>query len=444
MNRQNKLSYCVTLIVLSMLACGQLQPATAMPVPSSTFMPVFTSEPALTLAPPRITPSTRAPTRTRIPTAAYPPVVPGPFRRVTSLAEPFPNLYEEVQVRAPADGSVWVITSRSAARWDGQAWNPVASMEEDMLADVDESGRLWLFRQDGDEIVVWQDGQWMTYGAGSGWTGARASAGSGGWAPKPWKVSVAADGTVWLPTETDVRHFDGQRWAIYTLEEMGFPAPEGDDSTGVVHQIALVEGGAQVWVGECQYTGPGPVSRPGVRWFDGVTWRGAETPVGSTCVSVVDVDPAGNVWIGAVDGVWRYDPARQKWTSYSLPEKFLSGYNFTYTRDLMVDRSGDIWVYLQYCGGASCDANTILHRIHAGKWSQIFEKQEWFTPLQQLALDGSGQGWLFWDGSVYQLLGDEVTAVAVLPARGMDVDPDGKVWVVTGHESDADLWVLEL
>jgi hypothetical protein len=289
---------------------------------------------------------------------------------------------------------------------------------------------------------VWEDDRWTTYGIDSGWTRAHASAGPGWWAPKPWKVSVAADGTVWLPTEADVRQFDGRRWTIHALEDMGFPVPEWGEE-GIVHQIALVRGGDQVWVGECQYSGPGPVSHPGVRWFDGHSWQGADSPLGQTCVSVVDTDRAGNVWMGAQNGVWRYEPGRQKWTAYALPESLRSGYNFTYTRDLMTDNSGDIWVYMQCCAGASCDANTILFRIHDGKWSKVFERLEWFLPLQQLALDGKGQGWLFWGGSVYQLLEEEVPAVAEMPARGMAVSPDGKIWVAAGHESDAALWISE-
>lgn len=380
------------------------------------------------------------PTHTPVSIVTLPPVDSGLFQRVVSLHEPLPNLYEEVQVRALADGLVWVITSQSVARWNGQAWDPVFSIEEDKLADVDESGRLWLFQQDADEIAVWQDGQWTTYGAESGWTKARAST-AGWWVPKPWRVTIGKDGTVWLPTEADVRQFDGQRWTIHTLEEMGFPSLEWGE-TGIVHQIALIEGGAQVWVGECQYSGPGPMSSPGVRWFDGTSWSGADAPVGPTCVSVVDVDRTGNVWLGAQDALWRYEPASQKWTSFLLPQSSRLGYNFTYTRDLIVDHFGDIWVILQYCGGASCDTISRLHRIHAGEWSQVLETQDWFTPLKQLALDGSGQGWLFWDGTVYKLSGDEMVPEAALAARGVHISPDGRVWMVAGYEDHADLWSL--
>lgn len=437
MTRRKKLLLFATLLVLSTLACRQLQPPTATPVPSGAPMLQFTPEPALTSTPTRsLAPSTLTPKHP--PTATEPLVDSGLFQRVISLAEPFPNPSEEVQVRALADGSVWVITSQSVARWDGQVWNSVHLMEEGTLADVDESGRLWLFRQDADEITVWQAGQWITYGAGSGWTSARAST-KGWWVPRPWRVTLGKNATIWLPTESDVRFFDGKRWTIHSMEEMGFPTSEMENE-GIVHEIALVDGGAQTWVGECQYTGPGPVSNPGVRWFDGATWRGADAPVGPSCVSVVDVDLAGNIWVGARNTVWRYEPARQKWTPYRLPEASLSGYNFTYPRDILVDRSGDIWVILQYCGGASCDTVSRIHRIHAGVWSQVFETHDWWTPLKQLALDGSGQGWLFWDSVVYQL-GDKVIPVAALPAQGMDVSPDGKVWVVAGGENNASLWL---
>lgn len=63
--------------------------------------------------------------------------------------------------------------------------------------------------------------------------------------------------------------------------------------------------------------------------------------------------------------------------------------------------------------------------------------------FQQMVLDGKGQAWLFWDGTVYQLLGDEVIPVAELAALGVDVGSDGKLWAVSSHENDGALWVLE-
>jgi len=431
MAQRMRFSFCTTVIVLTALACGQFQPATQTPVPSSALTLTFTPEPTLTLIP----------TRTRVPTVSHPPIDTGTFQRVVPLPEPIMNAYGEVQVRALVDNSVWVITSQSLAHWDGQVWDFVHSIEEDMLADVDENGWLWVLHQDADELAIWQNGQWTTFGADSGWTAAHAST-AGWWVPKPWIVTLGKDRTVWLPTNRDVRYFDGQRWTIHTLQEMGFPPPEFEEM-GIVHQIAILDDRNQVWVSECYYSGPGPMSGQGVRLFDGKTWSGEDAPPGPACVSVVYVDIAGNLWLGAKDVIWRYEPAHQTWTSYPLPESSLLGWNFTHPRDLIVDKSGDIWVILQYCGGASCDGIARLHRIHAGVWSQILESHDWVMPIKQLVLDDSVQGWLFWEEMVYQLIGDEIVLVANLEARGVSVSPDGKVWMVAGHEDNAALWVYE-
>jgi hypothetical protein len=240
----------------------------------------------------------------------------------------------------------------------------------------------------------------------------------------------------------DVRAFDGNRWSLYTLEDMGFPLPEWDDMD-IVHLLAMRGDGAEVWVGECYYSGPGPMGGQGVRWFDGTTWHGAEAPVGPTCVSAMEVDPAGNVWLGAADVVWRYEPAGQAWTPFRLPEALLLNYNFTHPRQLIVDQEGDVWVIMQMCGGASCDGPARLYRIHDGEWSLIIAAQDWSTPLKQLALDGSGLGWLFWEETVYRLEPGSIEPVASIVARSVDVSPGGRLWVVAEYEDDATLWILE-
>jgi hypothetical protein len=399
---------------------------------SSTFLP--TKAPTST--------GTVTPTSTTVPTATPPSIDSGPFQYVTSLAGvPIESPALPVQVRALEDGSVWVITFEWAARWNRETWDFIYPLEEGVQADVDALGRLWLLKQDADGIDVWQDGQWTTYGIESGWTKAYQSA-SDWWAPKPWRVSIAADGTIWLPTQDDVRQYDGQHWIVHTMEQMGFPAPEYDDS--IAHQITLLDGGREVWVGECFYSGPGPMGGQGVRWFDGTTWRGEDVPVGQACVSFTGVDTAGNVWLGAKDVLWQYKWADDTWMAYYLPESFLSGYNFTHPRDLIVDNLGDIWVILQYCGGGSCDAISRLHRIHGGMWSQVLETQDWFMPPKILALDHVGQGWLFWDETVIRLEGSSLEPVIELAVRGVDIAPDGKMWiVVVGYETDATLWVLK-
>lgn len=445
----------VLLIVLFVAACGHAVPTpnsdqiltqdlTPVPSPietkpfsfatfSSTFLP--TQAPTLT--------ETITPTRTPVPTATPPSIDSGPFQYVTSLAGMpvgYPDL--TVQVRALENGSVWVITYEWAGRWNGEVWDFIFPLEEEVQADVDVLGRLWVFQPDADGIDVWQDGQWTSYGIESGWTEAYQTA-SGWWAPKPWRVSITADGTVWLPTQNDVRQYDGQHWIVHTMEQMGFPTPEYADT--IAHQISLVDGGREIWVGECFYSGPGPTGGEGqgVRWFDGTTWHGKDAAVGDTCVSAMAVDGAGNLWIGATDVIWRYQPTGQTWVRFDLPEEYLWEYNFTHPRNLVVDTRGDAWIVLQYCGGASCDAILKLHRIHGDVWSQVLETYDWFAPPKLMAMDWNGQAWVFWDETVFRLEGNSPLAVVDLRVRGVDVGPDGRMWiVVTAYDTDATLWKM--
>jgi hypothetical protein len=262
------------------------------------------------------------------------------------------------------------------------------------------------------------------------------------WSSATWNAIIDAVGSVWLPMARDVRLFDGASWSISTLDDMDFPSHDSEDM-GIIHRLALGASGEKMWVGECYYSGPGPMGGGGVRWFDGVTWQGAEAPVGTTCVSAMEVDPAGNVWLGAYQVIWRYGSADQTWTSYSLPDEMLMDYNFAYPLQLLVDQVGDTWVIMQLCGGASCSGPAQLFRIHDGEWSLIIESPDSFVPLKQLSIDGSGQVWLFWDGEVYQMEGESPRPVTSMAARGVDVSPDGNVWVVATNGEGADLFVLE-
>jgi hypothetical protein len=360
---------------------------------------------------------------------------------VASLAGLLEDSTGEVQLHVLANDSVWIISSQAAMHWDGQEWEIVLSATEGKLVSVDDGGKLWVMPQDTSEIVAWQDGQWTTYAVDSGWT-STGIFDENWWAPTPWRFYTGTGGTLWVPMEQDVRAFDGNKWEAYTLEDMGFPLMEME-GVGIVHNLALVNGGAEVWVGECYYSGPGPMSGGGVRWFDGQTWHGMDAPVSSGCVSALTVDQLGNLWLGASENVWRYEHTSQSWTEYSLPAALLSEFNFTHPRQIIVDQVGDVWVGEQMCGGASCDVLAHLYRIHNGEWSLIIDALYWASSFKQLVLDGNGQGWLFWEGMFYRLDGDLLEPISSIAARGVDVSPDGSIWVVAGIGDEASLQVLE-
>jgi hypothetical protein len=386
---------------------------------------------------------TSTPTRAKTPTTTAEPsptLFAGPFRRVTSLAGILPDGYAEVLVRTPADGSVWLLTGQDAVRWNGRAWDVVMREEDALPSDVDDAGRLWVIRRDAGGIAVWEDGKWMEYGEDNGWTEADGHL-AGWWAPKPWRVRTAPDGSLWVPTDRDIRRLDGGRWTIHPGAVIGFADMEFSVDAAV-HPVALASDGS-VWTGDCGYSGPGPIPGNGAFWFDGTVWRAVNAPVGRICISTVDADSAGNIWLGGADGIWRHDTGRGTWTEFRLPEVLLEGYNFTYPRELVIDAAGDLWVILQYCGGAGCDIFSRLFRVHDGEWTLLFEAQDWWVPLKRIVLDAGGQAWAFWNGVVYRLGEGDPAGVAESTARGAGADRDGRVWVVAGSGMDAALWVME-
>jgi hypothetical protein len=402
----------------------------------------FTSSPTV----PPLTPSNTTvpviPTNTPLPlTPTLTPAPASPFHFVSSLAGLPVESTGDVEVYAPADGSVWIITGQAALRWDDQAWEVVHDMSEGELAAVDDGGLLWVLPQDTREISAWQDGQWTTYTADSGWVSVGQFEQSW-WATTPWGVYTDANGTLWVPLEREVRVFDGNNWNGYTLEDMGFPVPDLEEIS-IVHYLAPLKGIPEVWVGECYYSGPGPMGGGGVRWFNGEAWQGEDSPVGSGCVSATDVDDQEDVWLGVSDSIWQYDHTSQFWTENGLPKTLLSDFNFTHPIQLIVDQAGDVWVIEQMCGGASCDGPVNLYQIHAGEWSLVIDSEYRSSSFKQLVLDGNGQGWLFWEGMFYRFDGETLELITAIDARGVDVSSDGSIWVVAGSGEEASLQVLE-
>ena len=405
---------------------------------TASFTPRPTAPP-ITPTPISTFPPTDIPTPTATPSQKPKDIA--PFHFVTSVAGLPMDSTGEVQVRALADGSVWIITSQAAMRWDGQAWEVVLDESGGVLAAVDDGGQLWVLRQDTSEISAWQDGQWTSYGADSGWTNPGYFEVSW-WATEPWNVYTDSGGVLWVPMVRDVRAFDSAQWKVYSLADIGFPTPEMEDIS-IVHNLAIADGGTEVWIGECYYSGPGPLGGGGVRWYDGQIWHGEDAPVGLKCVSALAVDDHEDVWLGASDSIWHYDPTSRSWTENRLPELLLSDFNFTHPLQLIVDQAGDVWVIEQMCGGASCDVQVNLYQIHDGEWSLSIDAEYWSSSFKQLVLDGNGQGWLFWEGKLYQLDEHPLEPITSIDARGADVSPDGRIWVVQGSGDDASLQVME-
>jgi len=172
----------------------------------------------------------------------------------------------------------------------------------------------------------------------------------------------------------------------------GFPIP-ADEYYEVQSIKSHDRDGAGRLGGRMQYSGPDR-KRTRVRWLTArpgaggcAGWRGL--------VSVVDVDLAG------ICGLAQWMPSGIQACCRSgrrtPPKIFLLTITYLYAR-LIVDTSGDIWVVLQYCGGASCDAVSRLHRIHDGNGHRSWRRRSGDT-AQAILLDGS-ERLAFWVGGL--------------------------------------------
>jgi hypothetical protein len=236
-----------------------------------------------------------------------------------------------------------------------------------------------------------------------------------------------------------VRAFDGEHWTVFTPQDIGMGQADQELITGWV--LATVEGTDQVWVGQCNWGGPGPFGGQGARWFDGQMWRGADSPVAHGCANAIEADGDGRVWIGVDSDLWRYDPASDDWAQFSAPEPPSPHRRFGFVAHILMTASGDPWPNMATCGGAACDGDGILYRVHDGVWTQVMEGSTYL--LHELVFDTAGTPWLFKDRTIYRLQGDLLVPMLDIPVYSVAVDTTGRIWLVAHHEGRELLLILD-
>ena len=345
-------------------------------------------------------------------------------------------LGEGTGLRADPDGGLWVFATHGYMVLRDGHWTMQPSGRAQILVGVDDTERMWFLADgDGSEIYTW--------GGGPEYTLADA-----GWLPVPSPASLEgqgvltdAAGQVWLATDRDVRVFDGARWSVFSREDLGM-LPPADQDIDARFTLELVGDSRQLWVGECDWGGPGPVGGGGARWFDGQNWRGAESPVASGCVFAIREGRLGGVWVGVDSDLWRYDPAAEDWERFAPPQP-PAGYRFSSITDVALDSAGEPWPLFPLCGGASCVIADARYHLHDGEWVQIGEPS---SEPQSLVFDGGGTPWLFLGGRVYGIQDDRLTDLpgVELMVDAVTVDSAGWVWVTgTQPGGGTALWVLE-
>lgn len=423
-------------------ACGsgvRVAPTgTSSPITAQTQKPTetITPKPAASQTPTRTITPTNTPTPTHIitPTRTPTPTLPPPqgvFLPFTSIVAVLPGTVTGLY--ATVDGALWLVTDRGVANLVDATWNVYSADFAGKLVSVDEVGRVWVLNEDASEISAWDGETWAVFDQDAGWIPL-----------VDWFINVNwgevdGSGRLWLTTSQDVRVFDGERWEVYIPEDMGMGPPEFDDlvSDFVVN---VLEESDEVWVGECDWGGPGPFGGRGVRWFDGETWQGANSPVASGCVTVIEEDSSGLVWVSLEGDLWRYTPTSGNWTRFSPPEPEDAN-RYGFATAITLDAVGDPWPIMAPCGGASCFIGVVSFHVNNGVWTQIAGREE-YGP-QRVVFGEDSTPWLFIDVGVYRVVEDVPRLASELFVQHLAVDAQGKVWVVAWHDDIEYLWVLE-
>ncbi len=356
----------------------------------------------------------------------------GRFRPVTLIDDVVPGSIQRLY--PSSDGALWLITDEVAAKWMDTNWSFYLSDYSGTLVGIDQSERVWVVSEDTTEISAWDGETWTIYATKTGWKTFPDWFGLDAW------VQFDELGRFWLNTSQDVRLFDGTRWTVFGPQDMDMDPPSYEDVRSSF-EITILDSTGEIWVGECDWAGPGPIGGQGARWYDGQTWHGTDSPVASGCVTAIEEDRLGRIWIGVEDTLWRYDPSKTAWVSFTPPEPPPMEPRYGYITDLVLDPDGEPWLNFTLCGGASCSSKTIAFHLHDGVWNPVIESDEF--GLQKFILDAEGTLWLFWDASVYRIEEGELEFMAELFPQQVTVDANGRVWFVARYEGQSALWTIE-
>ncbi len=210
-----------------------------------------------------------------------------------------------------------------------------------------------------------------------------------------WSIATDAQGQVWLATNRDVRMFDGIKWKIFDLNDLGIPLPEVEDAYSET-SVAFLKASGYIWVSHCYWIGPGPDGGGGARWYDGQVWHGSDSPVAGGCARAVNEDSLGNIWLGLDNDLWRLNVSSDSWKRFPAPEQ-PEGRRLGFFTDLALDIAGNPWPELALCGGASCYTGNIRYHVTGEEWLQIGGVA---TDTSPLYFDAAGQGWVFASGGI--------------------------------------------
>jgi len=342
-----------------------------------------------------------------------------------------------ISLESDPDGGIWLISEDGISHFDGEVWSGFLTETTGEMVGMDRKGHFWLVSHDGTSITSWDQTAWISYTISTGWEPIETELPYLG----PARVTSDQYGNVWLSSESGVRMFDGTSWQIISDEMMGMPEVGSPDLISQ-YLIKTIQDRGEVWVGRCDWSGPGPINGGGVRVYDGGNWLENQPPFDDGCITEIEEGTNGDVWVGREAELWKLSGQDGRWEQHvppAPPEEL--GVRFGYVVGLAVDPNGDPWAELEICGGASCYNGEILYHLIGSDWEQIGEVTAGFR--REVLFDEQGNTWIISGGSIYRIGGDETEQLSNINVLAATSDHEGGIWLLAQGSGAPTLWVLD-
>ncbi len=342
-----------------------------------------------------------------------------------------------ISLEADPDGGIWLISEGGISQFDGEFWNGFLTETAGEMVGMDRKGHFWLVSSTGESITSWDRTAWISYTLSTGWEPVNTdglNVGMGG-------VTSDIYGNVWLASESGLRMFNGSSWQNIDNEMMGMAPVESPEIISE-YKIKTIQDSGEVWVGRCDWSGPGPMNGGGVRIYGRGEWLDNELPFDGGCVTTIEEGLNGDVWVGRDGELWKLSGADGRWNQYIppiLPEEL--GVRYGYVVGLTIDPNGNPWVELEICGGASCYNGEILFHLIGRDWKQIGEVTIGFR--REILFDEHDNTWIISGGPIYRVVGDNLEHLTNLNVLAATSDHSGDVWLLAQGSGAPTLWKLD-
>ncbi len=421
-------------LIMLLLACRGAQEAaeTVADNASPTAAAMEEAErPTMTPAPSATPPPTAVPAATVAPSPSPPPQI----ERVEEggiAAYAHQPLAEIVSgsirsLVAGSHNSLWLVTNETAAQWqEGGVVQQLDSFPGRFLGEDTSNGLLWAATLEG-EIMAWDGSAWSAVGPQEGWQPLQNSP------AVLYPGQIDAQGRFWLPTNADLRLFDGEQWQIFSPADLGLEDIV-DGSTWFGFSLFPAANG-ELWLGVCHVMPPGPVGGQGVRVYQDGVWRMEAGLPESGCTGAIRGADDGSLWLNVEDSLWHRAGAAGAWASSTPPPPEFGVY--ANLSPLQIDAQGNAWALAIVCGGAGCGNISTLFQVVDGAWRAVPGWNFATFGSTGLFFDDAGNLWATDGSGLYRIAtaSPQITGQwAILAAAQSE---DGQIWFVANDAAGA-------